>query len=369
MKIHSRIIIAIAFIATSITHGQEAVGAVSWKRCLSQKAGWYSSSEAVRIADNLLLFQRNSGGWAKNTEMAVVLNDESKSKLKSEKARPDSTIDNGATCRQLRYLAKVYNATGKKRYGEAFLRGIDFLLEAQYDNGGWPQFYPSKKGYSRHITFNDGAMINVMTLMTDIRDKKADFRFVDEQRRIKAISAIEKGIECILKCQIVVDGKCLGWCAQHDEKTFVPRPARSYERASLSGSEGVGIVKYLMTIEKPSAKIIAAIEAAVGWFDEAKITGIRETRKPAPGTQKGFDKVIVPDPAAGPTWARFYQIGTNRPIFCSRDGIIRENLADISYERRNGYSWYTTAPADLLTKTYPAWRRKHTPGRDVLADK
>lgn len=366
MKTYPQLVMAIAFAAAGITQAQETL---SWKACLSQKPQWYSSDEAVRIADNVLLFQRNTGGWPKNTEMADVLDDKGKSKLKSQKADTDSTIDNGATCRQLNFLAKIYNATHQKRYSDAFLKGIDFLLVAQYDNGGWPQFYPVKKGYYTHITFNDGAMINVMTLLGDIRDRKTPFSFVDEQRRIKAKTAVDKGIECILKCQITVDGTRLAWCAQHDEKNFAPRPARSYERASLSGAEGVGIVKYLMTIESPSPKIIASIESAVTWFDKAGITGIRETSNPAPGTPKGYDKVIVTDPDAPPIWARFYQIGTNRPIFCSRDGIIRASLADISYERRNGYSWYTTAPADLLTKTYPAWQKKHTPGRNVLTDK
>jgi len=64
--------------------------------------------------------------------------------------------------------------------------------------------------------------------------------------------AVLKGIECILKCQIVVDGKKQAWCAQHDEKNFAPADARTYEKASLSGSESVGIVDFLMQIENPS---------------------------------------------------------------------------------------------------------------------
>ncbi len=330
---------------------------VAWKRCLSQNPSWYSTAEALRIADNVLLYQRSSGGWPKNTEMADILTDDGKARLRADRKLRDSTIDNGATCRQLRYLARVYAATMNDRFKDAFLAGIDYLLEAQYPNGGWPQFYPLRGGYSNHITFNDGAMINVMTLLSDIRDRKPDFAFVDAKRCATAAKALTKGIDCILKCQIVRDGKRLAWCAQHDEKTFEPRAARSYELASLSGSESVGIVEFLMTIDNPSPEIITAVNAAVHWFDDAKITGIRQINKPAPGTEKGYDKTIIPDPAAAPLWARFYQIGTNKPIFCSRDGIPRDNLADISYERRNGYSWYTSAPENLLNKSYPAWQR------------
>lgn len=38
---------------------------ISWSRCLVQKPGFYAGNEAVRIADNVLLYQRNAGGWQK----------------------------------------------------------------------------------------------------------------------------------------------------------------------------------------------------------------------------------------------------------------------------------------------------------------
>ncbi len=342
-------------------------GRFGWGACLMQKAGWYSGREAVRIGDNVLLYQRDSGGWPKNTDMAAPLSDQQKTNLINAKSQTDSTIDNGATVTPLRYLAKVYNATKQDRFRTAFLKGLDYLFKAQYENGGWPQFYPDTSGYYAHITFNDDAMINVMTLLCDVRDKKDEFAFVDKQRRAKAAQAVARGIECILKCQIVIDGKRLVWCAQHDEKTFEPRPARSYEKVSLSGGESVGIVRFLMSIEEPTPAIIAAVEGAVEWFEQAKTTGIRRTHRRATGAENGYDKVIVADAEAPPIWGRFYQIGTNRPIFCSRDGIIRYSLAEISYERRNGYFWYVSAPAELLAKSYPAWRKKHTPGRNVPA--
>jgi hypothetical protein len=66
-------------------------------------------------------------------------------------------------------------------------------------------------------------------------------------------------------------------------------------------------------------------------------------------------------------WARFYEIGTNRPIFCDRDGVPKSHLADIGHERRNGYSWLGYWPQSLLEKDYPAWKRmrqeeNRTPG-------
>jgi len=356
----------ILFVLLSVLGMPRSQGAISWRQCQRQEPEWYKSKEAIRVADNLLLYQRSSGGWSKNTDFADSLNEQKKKDLQKQKNQTDTTIDNGATYSPMRYLAKVYAATGEKRFKKGFIQGLDYLLKAQYANGGWPQYYPRLRGYSRYITFNDDAMIGVMKLLRDVVEKETPFEFVDAQRRQKAVEALEKGVECILKCQIVVKGKKTVWCAQHDEKTFEPRPARSYERASLSGSESVGIVDYLMEIENPRPEIIESVQAAIAWFEEAKVTGIREIRKPAPGTPKGSDKIVIQDSTASPLWGRFHEIGTNRPIFCSRDGIIRYKLSEISYERRNGYGWYTGRPGDLLTKRYPAWQRKLSRQNNVL---
>lgn len=352
------------FVLTVVSHAQGQ--AVPWRRCLDQKPEFYATEQAIRIADNLLLYQRDSGGWQKNIDMATILSEQDKAKLHEAKTRNDATLDNSATRNQMQYLAMVYQATGIERFKDAFLKGLDYMLEAQYDNGGWPQSYPNPTGYSKHITFNDGTMIGVLNLLRDITENKPPCTFIDEDRRKKAEAAIQKGIECILKCQIVVDGKKKAWCAQHDEKTFVPRKARSYELPSISGAESVGIVRFIMSIEKPGPEIIDAIQAAVAWFDEAKLEGIRQIRKQDQSKPGGFDKVIVKDASAPPIWARFYDIETNKPIFCSRDGIPKATLAEISYERRNGYSWLGYYATNLLEKEYPNWQKKWAPAKNVL---
>jgi PelA/Pel-15E family pectate lyase len=260
----------------------------------------------------------------------------------------------------------VYQATGIERFKDAFLKGLDYILEAQYDNGGWPQRYPNPSGYSRHITFNDGTMIGVLNLLRDVAGKKPPYTFDDEDRCRRVERAIQKGIECILKCQIIANGRKTAWCAQHDEKTFVPKKARSYELASISGAESVGIVRFLMRIENPDPEIIEAVQAAVAWFDKARLEGIKQIREQDQSKPRGFDKVIVQDASAPPIWARFYDIKTNKPIFCSRDGIPKATLAEISYERRNGYSWLGYYATNLLEKEYPTWQKKWAPAKNML---
>jgi PelA/Pel-15E family pectate lyase len=331
-------------------NANEAVGTIAWADAQNKPDEWYASVEALRIADNLLLYQRSSGGWPKNIDMAKPLNDSGKASLLRDQKKTDSTIDNGATHTQLVFLARVYTAQHQERHRESFLKGLDYLLKAQYANGGWPQFYPDLSGYYKHITYNDDAMIGVMKLLRDIAAAKPVYAFVDEARRVRVASAVEKGIECILKTQVVVNGKRTVWCAQHDEVTLAPAPARKFEAVSLSGGESVGIVRFLMSIKDPSPAVVEAIEAAIAWFEQSQLKGIK-------WVEISGDRVVVPDPEGGSIWARFYEIGSNRPIFVGRDGVVKYSVAEIELERRTGYNWYVEEPAKLLQKDYPKWRK------------
>lgn len=331
---------------------------VTWSQCLRQKPAWYATPEAVRIADNVLAYQYENGGWDKNIDMAQPLSDAARDQLRKRKPEGHTTIDNGATHTQMAYLARVNAAAPQERFKSAYLRGLDYLLAAQYPSGGWPQYYPLRKGYYTHITFNDNAMVGVLNLLRGVARREAETSFVDEARREKARRAVERGTECILKCQVEQGGKPAAWCAQHDEETLKPAKARAYELPSLSGAESVGLVRFLMEIEKPGPEVVRAVEGAVAWLQAVKITGIKVVEQTAPGTPKGRDRVVVADPAAGPLWARFYELDTNQPFFCGRDGVVKYRLAEIEYERRNGYAWYGDWAAELLAKEYPAWKAR-----------
>lgn len=328
---------------------------VSWSDALSQDTAWYRSAEAVRIADNLLLYQHSNGGWGKNVDMAAPLDAAGRERVRAESRTVETLIDNGATHTQLRYLAGVHAAVPEERFRNAFLRGIDYLLEADYAGGGWPMIYPLREGYYSHITFNDNSMIGVMRLLRDVAAGEAPYHFVDDGRRQSAAAAVERGLRIILATQIVVDGELTAWCAQYDAESLEPRPARAYELVSLSGSESVGIVDYLMEIPDPAPEVVAAVEGAVRWFERVKLTGLELRTVRNEILPRGYDRVVTPNPEAPPLWARFYEIGTNRPMFVGRDGIVRDRLADIEHERRIGYAYLGAWPRELLEVRYPAW--------------
>ena len=325
-----------------------------------KKEAWFGEKEAREIADHILFYQNEDGGWPKNFDMAKEPDLERMAKLKIEGSHLlASTIDNGATHTQMWFLAKVFEATGEKRYKSAFLKGIDYLLEAQYENGGWPQFYPLRDGYYEHITLNDGAMIGVMKLLRSIANAEEPVDFVDKKRMGKARRAVEKGVDVLLKMQVPVKGELTIWCAQHDEETLLPANARAYELISLTGQESVGVIEFLMDIENPGDKVQRAIRSAVKWYEENKIMGEKVVWIDDPSYSEGKDRIIVKDPNGGPLWGRFNDIETGKPMFVGRDGIVKSHLDEIEQERRVGYNYIDSYAQYLLEVEYPKWEAKY----------
>lgn len=331
---------------------------VAWDDINAQPAAWYATPEALTIAENVLYYQNADRGWPKNIDMTT----------RAAARGDESMIDNDATTTQIDFLARVYTASGCSAYGDAARSGIAYLLDAQYANGGWPQRFPNPQGYAAHITYNDNAMVHVLELLRSVSGQGERYAFVDAATATAAGGAVQRGIGCILATQVVMEEGRVGWCAQHDEVTLAPAQARTYELPSLSGSEGAALFQFLMSIDQPSAEVRAAVQGAAAWFEAVKLTGIRVQSVTDATQTSGEDRVVVQDANAPPLWARFYELGTDRPIFSSRCEVAqceddpffnrRYSLAEIENERRVGYAWYGNWPARALSTTYPAWRAK-----------
>jgi pectate lyase len=332
-------ILAIAAILMLIESASRSAEA---DRYLRKNQEWFGSGEALQIGRNILSWQTPNGDWPKNTDTVSR-------PRPADAAASRGTFDNGATVGELRFLAKLITAGNNEQFREAFNKGLRLILKAQYANGGWPQSYPPGKGYARHITYNDNAFVRLATLVRDAAAGEG-FAFVPPSVRQECSDAYKRAIQCVLRTQVKVDGELTVWCAQHDEKTLEPRPARTFELVSLSGAESAGLLLLLIQVEKPGLEIRRAVEAGMKWFEKAKLTGLRQMREAG-------ERKIVRDPKAPPLWARFYEIGTNRPMFSGRDGIKRYDLEEIEAERRNGYAWYGQWGSSL-DEPYRKWRMR-----------
>ncbi len=343
--------------------GQDAnFSILEWKDhpgdILNQFPGWYDTEEAHAIATNVLLWQRANGGWPENKDMINVSAADKKTIRKNRKAE-DTNFDNGATYTQLRFLAKVYALNNVGKYKKAFLEGLDYVLQAQYDNGGWPLYYPNftdynvdnsdhnPEGYTRFITFNDNAMVGVMDLLYDIAHQHEPFAFVDVERREKATQALEKGIACTLKTQLKAEGNLAGWCAQYDENTLEPRWGRHYEPPVLCSHETSRIVQFLMRIENPSPEVVNAIQHATKWMNEVKI---RSTMV----LESSGEEVESSDEDEAFTWAHYYEMDRSEPVFAN-DDMMYDTYVAIPDDMRGTHFWYSDLPQQLLTTDYPRW--------------
>jgi len=328
---------------------------------------WFATAEGKALADNLVSWQNPEGGWWKqydpkhprpaplppaNQTGPGASNDQ------EDAWRNSSTFDNGATYTEMRLLARAYNATKDEKYKQSFQRGLKFVFDSQYPNGGVPQRFPLQNNYGRHITFNDKLMSSVMLMLKEIADGKPEFAFVGNHDRKRAKESFDRGVECILKMQIENPaGELTGWCQQHDAETLAPTSARAYELPSIASFETADIVVMLMQIEQPDDRVRRAITSAAKWFEKSAIQGKRYETIRDKSLKYGVDRKLSDDPTAPPLWARFYEIETNKPIFADRDGVKRYDLSELGDERRAKYAWYGNWGEKVLAEL-PKWEKR-----------
>ncbi len=331
---------------------------------LTRPAEWYGSAEARRIADAIVSFQTPAGGWSKNLNVADHARRQGESfapnNLSHFLAPGDfdtpadphwnyvGTLDNDATTTELRFLAKVIAASKDTAvYRASFLQGLEYLFAAQFPNGGWPQVWPLEGGYHDAITFNDGAVTETLELLQAVAE--GEFSFVPTNVARRAAASVAKGVDCIVEAQIVDKGRRTVWGQQHDALTLRPVAGRNYEPAAACSSESAAMMMFLMSLPQPSANVVAAVQSAAAWLERTAIHGKSYIRTP--------DGAHLEDSADGKAiWARYYEIGTDRPIFGDRDKSIHDNVAEISRERLKGYSWYSQGAQAALDR-YAHWRK------------
>lgn len=308
-------------------------------------AAWFASDSAQRMASIILSFQAPNGGWSKHIDFTKHPRQPGESYF-TESADWEwiSTIDNDQTTEEIHFLALADRAHADPRYERAIVRGIDYLLESQYPNGCFPQVYPLEGSYHDAATFNDNATVNVLRVLRE--DSVGQFPYSPATQRRRAAHAVEKGIGCILDAQTRVGGKLAAWGQQHDPLTLEPTSARSYELTSLAALESAEIVDLLMTIASPSDRVVKTIYAATDWLQSVPISGY---------SYEHYE--LKKQSGAGPLWGRLYEIGSNRIIMANRDGIKLYDWNKLT-DRRSGYGWYTTKPAETLAG-FKTWSRSH----------
>ena len=337
---------------------------------LDRTASWYGSEDARRIAENVTTFQTPAGGWSKHTDFTqhrrtpgelFAADSSSRFVGTNDFDRPAEvswsyigTFDNDATITELRFLGKVITAskTNCVALEKSFTHGLEYIFAAQFPNGGWPQVWPLQGGYHDEVTFNDDAMLNVIRFVRDVSLGEKEFSFVPAGLRAQADAVWKRGLDCMLAAQITANGRRTVWGQQHDALTLQPSSARNYEMPGAASSESCTIVLFLMQLPNPNSNVVAAVHAAATWFKKTKIEG---KSFQVVGTES---RKLVDAPGAGPIWSRYYEIGSDKPIFGDRDQSIHNDVNEISRERRKGYGWFKDS-AKRVEQHYAKWATLH----------
>jgi len=318
-------------------------------------ASWYAGPAASNLTTVVLSYQTPSGGWSKHNGYSKGPRQRgmqfTSQNAPGKPAHYVATFDNRATTEELHFLANVWLATKRADCSAAFRKGLDFILAAQFPNGGWPQVYPLEGGYHDDITFNDDAMTRILELLHAITLGEARFAFLDESARQRAAAAFKAGLHCVLSTQVHQQEKLTVWCAQHDALTLQPAPARKMEPATLSGMESAGILKFLMSITNPAPELVTAIESGLAWLEHSKVPGLRRTRLDGRNT-------FISDPSSTQIyWARFYNLTNNQPVFPGRDGVTYDTFAAMAAKNPTAYDYLSAQPGSLLTNGQKQWRK------------
>ena len=329
---------------------------------------WIAGEEAKQLAVAILSYQTPSGGWSKHLGLARGPRQPGMQwTSQNEPGQPAhyvATFDNGSTTTEMNFLADVWRATKREDCKAAFIKGLNFIRAAQFPNGGWPQVYPLEGGYHDDITFNDDAMTHVLELLQGIVNNEPRYACLDDSQRQQAAELLAKGIGCVLKTQVVQNGKKTVWCAQNDSLTLQPANARKMEPATLSGLESAHILKFLMTITNPAPEIVACIEGGLRWFEDAKITGESKTN------EKGKTFFVPSATGAEVRWARFHNLTNSQPVFPGRDGIQYDTFAAMAANNKLGYDYFTSQPGSILKNGQKKWHKTlgQQPGTKTSSD-
>jgi hypothetical protein len=178
-------------------------------------------------------------------------------------------------------------------------------MDSQYPNGAWPQWYPLRGGYHDYYTFNDNTINDCIAIMIKIHERYGDQQYLDR---------INLAGDFVIASQIAGQP---GWAQQYNSD-MEPDWARAFEPPAVCSAVTSRNIRTLvdMALYTGDERYFGPIPAAIAWLDTSKLSEN--------------------------LWARFYELGTNVPIYGDRDGLIHYTLEEISEERRTGYSWQSS---------------------------
>lgn len=268
----------------------------------------YYYQAAEKVAGALIWGQHPSGGWhyfidfageASTKHWYETIGANAWRMEEFQHHWGNATFDDSGTSEASQFLLRLYLEKLDPKYRPALDKAINFVLESQYANGGWPQRYPLRHDFVHHghpdytsyITFNDDVAAENIRFLLMCYQALGDTR---------ALDAIHRAMNMVLATQQGAPQP--GWALQYTPHDLKPAGARTYEPLSLSPAVTAANVRHLMDFYRLTGdrKFLARIPEALDWIESTRLRGAAgRSSKPFP---------------------TFVEIGSNKPLFVHRRG-------------------------------------------------
>lgn len=298
--------------------------------------------EAARsVAGALIRAQLPSGGWNYVHDTAGEASEQhwydtvAANAWRLEEFRKrygNGTFDDAGTSESAQFLLRIYLEKRDEAYRAPLYRAIDYVLDAQYPNGGWPQRFPlagPEDDYTRHITFNDDVAGENLEFLIFVYQALGEERVLDPIRR---------GMDIFLATQQPMPQPA--WGLQHYLHYLTPAPARSIEPLAFATHTTAANVRALIGFYRLTGdrKYLARIPEAIDWLEQ--VAAPADIRPP------------------GRTHPTFIQIGNGRPLYIHRRGSNVTNGEYYADENPNDtvihYGSFRPVNTDALRAEYEA---------------
>ncbi|WP_269515587.1 pectate lyase [Brevundimonas subvibrioides] len=242
----------------------------------------------------------------------------------------NATFDDAGTAEASQLLLRIYLEKRERKYRAPLDKAIQFVLDAQYPNGGWPQRFPFVENgglhghadYTPYITFND-----------DVAGENIEFLLYVHQalgsNDPRLVDAIQRGMDIFVATQQPLPQPA--WGLQHFPDTLKPAPARTIEPQAFATHTTATNIRSMIGFYRLTGdrKFLARLPEALDWLDQVKTP----------------QALIAP----GRTHPTFILEGSNTPVYIHRRG---SNI-------RNGHYYADDNPNNLIVH-YGSFRNLDT---------
>lgn len=213
----------------------------------------------------------------------------------------NATFDDAGTAESSQLMLRLALENDDERFEQALERTIRFIIDSQYENGGWPQRYPfvddapdlhGRPDYTRYVTFNDDVAGENIKFLLMVWQTTGDQR---------ALDTIYKAMNVFPATQ--QPAPQAGWGLQHTLDELAPIGARSYEPDALVTSTTAGNISLMLDFYQWTGdeRFLKRIPEALDWLESVRLSG---------------NEIKMP----GREFPTFIEIGTNRALINHRRG-------------------------------------------------